>query len=129
MIALVLVLNFVLMIVLFPALKFVLMSVMLNFVHMIVPFLVLHLALMSFKVMTNQSRKNRLMNSYLQPVLMFGKFCAHDCAFSGAEFYAHDCALSGAKVCAYDCACSGAKGCYRFNPLGLQILVLILPVR
>ena len=60
------------------------------------------------------------MKSYLQPILMFGKFCAHDCAFSGAESCVHDCALSGAEVCAYDCACSGAKGCYRFNSPGLQ---------
>ena len=32
---------------------------------------------------------------------------------------------TGAKFCARDCALSGAKGCYRVDPLGLQILVLI----
>ena len=46
-------------------------------------------------------------------VAMFGKFCAHDRAFSGAKLSAHDCAFSG------------AEGCHRFNPLGLQFLVLI----
>ena len=80
-------------------------------------------------------------------MLRFGKVCAHDCAFLAANFCArdyafcdatlraHGCAFSGAKFCAHDCVFlvlnfvlmivlfSGAEGC-RFNPLGLQLLVL-----
>ena len=58
-------------------------------------------------------------------VLLYGAKCAHDCAFFGAKFCAHVCNFSGAKLCSHDCAFSGAKRCYRFNPLRLQILVLI----
>ena len=64
---------------------------------------------------------------------------AHDCAFCGATFCAHDCAflVPNFVLMTHDCffvtlnfvlmvvLFTRARGCYRFNPLGLQILVLI----